>query len=326
MVSIIVPIYNVEQYITACLKSVEAQTYSDYEVILVDDCGTDGSMKIVEDFVNRSGSDIRKHGKYKIVRHEKNRGLSAARNTGTAVAKGKYVYYLDSDDTITPDCLERLVTEAERTEAEMVVGNIHVIGAPEGIPTLRKRDTLCDDNVFNAYLNGLYYLMAWNKLVQRDFLERNQITFVEGIIHEDEAWSFSVALFLKKVAIVYDKTYNYYIRANSIMTGPDSTKHFNAFSTLLKYYVEEASKNNKIDDAVFRWWYEGVKFDYFSRILSCGTNKQLHDIYTIIRQNFPMRGWRRTTIHYYLPSCLGIMVYRMAVYVKLLEKFWQKTV
>lgn len=310
MVSIIIPIYNVEQYITACLESVEAQTYTDYEIILVDDCGTDGSMKIVNDYVNLNlNLNPNDRNSWRVVRHEKNRGLSAARNTGTTVAKGKYVYYLDSDDTITPDCLEKLVAEAERTEAEMVVGNIHVIGDDQWIPKL-KSDVQYTDDCFHDYLQGKYYMMAWNKLVRRDFLERNGITFVEGLIHEDCTWSFTVACVAKKIAFVYDETYNYLVRSNSIQTGKDFTKHFNAYCLLLQYYVDEARKYGKAADPEFQWWYEKQKALHFGQTKSSGTKEQLRMIYSIIRQNLPQKGWNKMQIHYCLPSFLGILAYR----------------
>lgn len=303
MVSIIIPVYNVEQYIAACLESVASQTYTDYEVILVDDCGSDGSMRIVH------FNDHVDVNKCRIVRHERNSGLSAARNTGTAVAKGKYVFYLDSDDTITPDCLETLVAEAERTEAEMVVGDIRVTGDDRWIPRL-KGDAPDTNDCFHSYLQGQYYMMAWNKLIRRDFLERNKISFVEGLIHEDCAWSFTVACVAKKIAFVHEETYNYLVRSNSIQTGKDFTKHFDAYCTLLQYYADEAMKYGKADDLAFRWWYERQKALHFGQTKDGGTKEQLQYIYGIIRQNLPLKGWNKMQVHYCLPSFLGLLAYK----------------
>lgn len=314
MVSIIIPIYNVEQYVAVCLESVASQTYTDYEVILVDDCGMDGSMRIVNDYVNlnlnTSPNHNLKRNRWRIIRYEKNRGLSAARNTGTAVAKGKYIYYLDSDDTITPDCLEKLVAEAECTDAEMVVGNINVIGDDKWIPRLKQKELLSGDDCFHCFLRGGYYMMAWNKLVRRDFLEQNNISFVEGMIHEDCAWSLSIACVSKKIAFVYDETYNYLVRSNSIQTGKDFTKHFNAYCTLLKYYADETTKYGKATDPEFRWWYERQKALHFGQTKNGGTKEQLRKIYSIIRQNLPQKGLNKMQIHYYLPSFLGVLAYK----------------
>ena len=308
MVSIIIPIYNVEQYITACLESVDAQINTDYEVILVDDCGTDGSMRIVNDYVTLNHDHDRNI--WRIIQHKKNRGLSAARNTGTDAAIGKYVYYLDSDDTISPDCLEKLVAEAEHTEAEMVVGNINVIGDDKWIPRLKQKELLAGDDCFHAFLQGKYYMMAWNKLVRRDFLEQNNISFVEGLIHEDCAWSFTVACLASKVAFVHDETYNYLVRSNSIQTGKDFSKHFNAYCSLLKYYANESKKYGKATDPEFRWWYEKQKALHFGQTKSSGTKEQLRKIYSIIRQNLPQSGLNKMQIHYCLPSFLGFFAYK----------------
>ena len=310
MVSIIIPFYNVEQYITACLKSVEAQTYTDYEVILVDDCGMDESMKMVETFINHNLNDNLNKNRWRIVNHERNRGLSAARNTGTDAAIGKYVYYLDSDDTISPDCLEKLVGEAERTEADMVVGDINVIGDDKWIPRLKQKDLLSGDDCFHAFLYGNYYMMAWNKLVRRDFLEKNNITFVEGLIHEDCAWSFTVASLASKIAFVHDETYNYLVRSDSIQTGKDFTKHFNAYCCLLKYYMDEAIKYSKANDPMFRYWLERQKAVHFKQTETDGTKAQLKEIYSIIRKTLPQGALTKQNIHYLLPSWLGIIAYK----------------
>lgn len=327
MVSIIIPIFNVRQYIIACLESVEVQTYKDYEVILVDDCGTDGSMAIVEEYLNKkrlqftvnSLHDCINTPKWRIIKHDRNRGLSAARNTGTRVAKGEYIYYLDSDDTITPNCLEKLVSEAERTEAELVVGNISILndqGSCQGLKLKMnhhsgKNCVLSDnDNIFHSYLNDIFYMMAWNKLIRRDFLENHHLSFVEGLIHEDQAWSFSVACVAKKIALVYEDTYNYLVRENSIQTCKDYSKHYNAFCTLLQYYADEATKYGKADDCEFLRWYEQRKAFHFIQAKENGTSEQKQHIYSIIRKNLPKGAWNKQQIHYLLPSWLGIIAYR----------------
>ena len=103
-VSIIIPVYNVVDYIERCWKSVNAQTYSDIELIFVDDCGTDESISKLETLISE-GSRF----PVQIIKHKKNRGLSAARNTGIEASSGDYVYFLDSDDDLVPSCIEELV-------------------------------------------------------------------------------------------------------------------------------------------------------------------------------------------------------------------------
>ena len=104
-VSIIIPIYNVESYIANCLHSVFNQTYKDLEIILVDDCGTDKSMDVAKEIIRKYKNDFH----IIIEHHTYNKGLSAARNTGLKKSTGEFIYFLDSDDTISNDCIERLM-------------------------------------------------------------------------------------------------------------------------------------------------------------------------------------------------------------------------
>ena len=121
-VSIIIPTYNVASYIIECLESVASQTYrGSLECIVVDDCGTDDSIALADNFIQHYSGKI----DFRILHREKNGGLSAARNTGLNEAKGEFVYFLDSDDYITPDCIESLVEVAKHfPKVEIVQGGI----------------------------------------------------------------------------------------------------------------------------------------------------------------------------------------------------------
>ena len=118
IISIIIPIYNVQDYIIECLDSIASQTYTaGVECILVDDCGNDNSMKMVNDYLDSYKGEI----DFRIVKHEHNRGLSAARNTGIMDAKGKYVLFVDSDDSISDQCLMYFMQVAQQyPEAQMI--------------------------------------------------------------------------------------------------------------------------------------------------------------------------------------------------------------
>ncbi|MDO4196633.1 MAG: glycosyltransferase family 2 protein, partial [Prevotellaceae bacterium] len=126
-ISLIVPIYNVEAYLVECLDSVANQTVTDgVECILVDDKGTDSSMTIAEKWIDAYRNDESKEKKveFVVVHHECNKGLSEARNTGISVAKGDYVYFLDSDDSIAPDCMEEMIRLVDKyPDVDMVIGN-----------------------------------------------------------------------------------------------------------------------------------------------------------------------------------------------------------
>lgn len=242
-VSIIVPVYNVGQYIEKCLDSVFGQTYSNIELIIVDDCGTDDSMHVVREY-------LAKHNSLKayILSHEKNRGLSAARNTGLLQSTGDYVYFLDSDDYIKPDCLMKLVNPLKIKNWDIIIGNYESSGLDRSRSDLKLKTGPVDgqDAVLSSYADGLWYVMAWNKLCRRDFLLANHLTFEEGLLHEDVIWSFQIACKATSVYIVDDITYIYLLRQSSIMTSMSIDKDVSVYLQVFEKIVEFIVRENRV--------------------------------------------------------------------------------
>ena len=220
--SIIIPVYHVAPYIEDCLRSVMRQTYTgSMECLIVDDCGTDDSIAIAERTIAPYEGPI----VFQIFHHERNRGLSAARNTGTLAAKGDYLYYLDSDDVITEDCMALLMGKAEEfPEAELVQGNYcrHTL---TGEAVLRIKQFVLAFASSNDEVRKCYYRHAvvnvWNKLIRRDFLIGHHLFNKEGILFEDLLWSFYLLKYLNKVCFVSTITYHQKKRPHSITTGTD---------------------------------------------------------------------------------------------------------
>lgn len=305
MISIIIPIYNVKDYITDCITSILNQTYKDYEVILVDDCGRDDSVALAENMLK--GGQVR----FTTLRHEHNRGLSAARNTGFSVARGKYVLFVDSDDSLSFDCLEKLAAVADRTGADVTVGNINVVGNGSEIPLLS--DNMPEmfssrDEILASYMKGEWYMMAWNKLVRREFMNKNHIQFVEGLVHEDNPWSFEVACKAESMAFVMDKTYNYLVRENSLQTDKNFTRHYNAYKQILRI-VADLIKDNNLEEKT-HGWFERQKALFFGQTKMKGSKRQLRRMYSLIHNVLPAPSMRKCDIHYYLPESLGFMCYK----------------
>lgn len=222
-VSIIVPVYQVAPYIEDCLQSVIGQTYrGEMECLLIDDCGTDDSIAMVERMLVEYDGPIR----FKILHHEKNKGLSAARNTGMDAATGEYVLFLDSDDELTLDCVEKLVAPVVNDPSiEMVMGNysIHTDGcpiAPFEQPISKTQEEFNSKEAVRDYYFDRrgFYVYAWNKLIRKDFLIRNQFYFKEGLLWEDYLWTFFVVKQLNHLFVLPEATYKYYKRQHSITT------------------------------------------------------------------------------------------------------------
>lgn len=184
-ISIVIPVYNVEEYISECLKSVMRQTYAGpMECVLVDDCGTDNSVALAKQIISQYDGTI----DFRIVHHEHNRGLSAARNTGTDKATGEYIYYLDSDDFIDPDTIQLLYSAIASGDFAMAIG--YALAYCNGNDGIFKPEWVFDESRLIQYDQFVSRMLmqksiftAWGKLFNRDILA--DIRFREGRLNED---------------------------------------------------------------------------------------------------------------------------------------------
>ena len=206
-VSVVIPVYQVEAYIEECLDSVRNQTLKDLEILCVDDCGTDGSW----DKVRRAAG---KDDRIRLLRNERNKGLAASRNRGLDQARGEYVYFLDSDDRITPDALSELVTRADRDHLDVIAFCASFIYENEGLREKFCRNPAVFKGEYPEVMSGKELYVRWmdrwdwmpsqpRYFYRRAFLQENNIRFPEGMLHEDEMYirniSFLVAQRLKRL-------------------------------------------------------------------------------------------------------------------------------
>jgi glycosyltransferase involved in cell wall biosynthesis len=227
-ISLIIPVYNVSPYIERCLKSVIKQTYNHFECILVDDASPDDSIDKCERMIATYDGPIQ----FRILHHQENRGLSTARNTGTDAATGDYILYIDSDDLISNDCVEKLMTPVLKDNSiEMVYGGWMVFSDKETMKLPRnfkweKKEYTTQEGVRSFFFNSkhLFIAGAWNKLISRDFLNRYDLRFKEDQLWEDVLWSFFVMKHLSHLYSIPDVTYFYYQRKNSISSSTNEEK------------------------------------------------------------------------------------------------------
>lgn len=240
-VSIIIPVYNVSDYVERCLNSVMAQTYTDLECVIVDDCTPDDSIEKCERIIAEYNGPIN----FIILHHEKNRGLSAARNTGIDAASGEYVYFLDSDDEITDECIKTLSEPLKIHMYDFVIGGFEKKGEGTAFPTeLRLEGVVCGvKEIARSYYQELWYSMAWNKLCNATFLKKHALFFKEGLIHEDELWSAQLACTAESIFSINKTTYLYHVRKKSIMAEEDNEKWLCNMTKVLKYFYEFQEKN-----------------------------------------------------------------------------------
>ena len=219
-ITIIVPVYNVEQYVRECFDSIAAQTYKgELECIFVDDCGQDKSVEVLEKLmVDYQGNIV-----FCLVHHEQNKGLSGARNTGIKHATGEYLYFLDSDDTITPDCIERLGALVMRYPGVDVVQGSTMSHLNQWLMLDLSYQEHSADKRWIQRNWPAFFKTAWNKLVSRKLILENHLFFAEGLIHEDDIWNFLLVKSVSSIAFSFDVTYCYRENQTGIMCS-QSTK------------------------------------------------------------------------------------------------------
>ena len=222
-VSIIIPIYKVADYIKDCLMSVLAQTYKEIEVVLVDDYTPDNSMQIATPIIEL----LKQKFEVQVLQHERNLGLSAARNTGVSAATGEYIYFLDSDDELTKDCIELLVNRAmEYPAANFVIGGVKVEGSNYRYPLNMPNYCTEKTEIIDGFATTRWYVMAVNKLIKLSFFTENNLWFVDGLLHEDELFSFHLAFSAQSMCCVNTNTYIYKVRNQGSITSQQKLVNF----------------------------------------------------------------------------------------------------
>lgn len=240
-ISIIIPVYHVEEYITMCLQSVANQTMTEgIECIIVDDCGGDNSIAIAEQYILSYENENHNKNKidFKIVYREQNGGLSAARNSGIKVAKGEYLYFLDSDDEITPDCMESYWRLIEKYgKIDLVHGCGYDINTPKEKPSEFSLPEYTEDvNLLKNFLLTYHgkVICAQCKLLRRDIIINNELFFKLGIIHEDNYWTFYMSKYIRSMAFNNVRTYLHRDNPNSITKKINIDKEIYSYKVILE--------------------------------------------------------------------------------------------
>lgn len=243
-ISVIIPVYNVQEYIIKCLDSIVNQDIScTIEVIIVDDCGQDQSIALAKEFVTKNSSS---KINFKLIRHPHNKGQGAARNEGVKAAKGKYLFFIDSDDSLFPDSLRTLVQFAATSNYDIIEGQT-AYSNQEG-QIFKKTQCRGCHNVNPDELwqiGNIWKPVCWNKIIKRDYFIKHNLWFIEGIFYEDLHWATLVALSDPQIMVIPNVTYNYLIRSNST-THTITEKHIGSFKKLLNSLKDIYLKNNKI--------------------------------------------------------------------------------
>lgn len=254
MLSIIIPVYNVENYLHECLNSVVNQTYRDIEIIIVNDGSTDNSKVIIEDF--------RKKDNRIIFIDQDNQGLAAARNAGVEIASGEYIAFLDSDDWINVKMYEKMISRMQEEKADIVACGVEDRYKNKSVPSLILKDEVINniqenkDTFFNDHVlkEGV---VVWNKIYRSEIIKRKKIKFIgkSHILQEDILFNFQYYLEVNTAVNIADIFVNYRIRSSSI-TKTSMSNIIEKNLRLIEYMHEYILNTNSI----------GQLDKYFSRM------------------------------------------------------------
>ena len=252
-VSVIVPVYNVEEYLERCLDSLVNQTLKDIEIIIVNDGSTDGSKEKIQKYINT----------YKniVYLEKKNGGLSSARNYGIPYAKGEYIGFVDSDDYVELTMYEKMYNKAIEEKSDMVECDF-IWEYPN-----KKREDI--GKVYSSKKEAIIEarVVAWNKIIKKDIIEKTKITFPEGLRYEDIEFFYKIVPYLDKISFVKETLVHYVQRESSIANTQNERtgEIFKIWENVLNYYIE----NN-----IFNEYRSELEYSY-TRILLCSSLKRI---------------------------------------------------
>lgn len=262
LISVIVPIYNVEKYIRECVDSIINQNYRNIEVLLIDDGSPDNSAVIIDEY-------SKKDKRVKVL-HKQNGGLSDARNYGIENAIGEYLMFIDGDDFLLgTDCIEKIVNSINKTRADIIqykkvywynTNNIKYDNDLQCLNSVNIIDTLSRLNK-----NGAISVSACDKVIKRSLINENSIRFKKGLLCEDILFSYQLYLIVKDIELLNENIYAYrQLREGSISTSK-TKKSFDSLYEIIKFWLNFSYPNTKYKDLYFNlisYWYLILRTDY----------------------------------------------------------------
>jgi len=231
LVSIIVPVYNSHKYLKKSLNSLINQTLKNIEIICIDDFSSDSSLKLLNELK-------KKDNRIRVIYNKQNLGPGSSRNKGLKIAKGKYIYFLDSDDWLEKNACELLYNCAEKKSADVVYAKLKFVFSNKIIFDKRKLNYIDLKNKDTIFRKNLLRKIPWgpcSKFIKRDLLIKNKIKFPNFHISEDMDFSYNVLFYAKNIKIINDYVYNYYLRENSLMAFTNPVRRIDNYFESIKY-------------------------------------------------------------------------------------------
>jgi glycosyltransferase involved in cell wall biosynthesis len=304
LLSVIVPVYNVEPFLRQCLDSVIKQTLKDIEIICVNDGSTDGSLAILKQYAN---SDRRI-----VLINKECGGLSSARNAGLDIATGDFVYFLDSDDYLSANALKRLTKKMITNDLDMIFFNAVAVCEDDAVHNdyLHYQEYYKRPTRYHGVHTGIalmaqlvknkeYRPAACLSICRRSLIEEHGVRFIQGVIHEDNAYTFETMMRSKKVMLLNDAYYHRRVRTGSIMTSLSAAKSLEGYficvlnmMSVLKSIVYTEQQGLILGD------YLSSTLDFVTRLYPSLTEQQVEELFS------DSDSWVRVAFHVFIVQAL----------------------
>lgn len=258
LVSVIINVYNCKEYLPTSLESVRQQTYKNLEVILVDDASTDGSGEFCDEFCKQDE-------RFRVIHHEKNTGVSGPRNTGLREAKGDYIYFMDSDDYIHVEMIERLYNAIQETGIELAVCNLYVTSSlvedNHCLIENKELEIIPIERIVFEMLSGaklsLRWCVVWNKLYKKSLIEG--LFFNDYYSIQDQDFNIQVYQRIENLAFVPEQLYWYVLNPSSLQNNPSFRAKKFYWNTMNRFKILDNIKPGK-NEKKYRAWIIGYGY------------------------------------------------------------------
>lgn len=303
MISVIVAVYNIEDYVEQCIQSIIAQTFTDIEIILVDDGSTDSGGTICDRY-----GDL--DHRIRVI-HQKNSGLSAARNVGLDLAIGQWISFVDGDDFLDCRMLEKMHLAAEKDSSDLVMCGYYEFRDDEHIRTVDPSPQNADLDAFWGFAHSRRYILgcnvSWNKLYHRHLFDN--LRFTTGILCEDANILYQLISRCRKISFVRKPLYYYRIRQNSIMHSPYSKRR----ARVMYDYLDRAEKLCEDGNQQYAFYAWDMAFSTLKKAMSYLKWEELtkerqacmEAYHRLSRIGLPISIFRRLQVRFFeiAPSC-----------------------
>lgn len=318
MISVIVPVYNIEPYIEKCIKSILFQTYDNLEIIVVNDGSTDNSFDLC---CKLAMNDPR----IRVI-NQKNAGLSEARNAGLRIARGKYIAFVDGDDYIDEQMYEKLFERLIEDQSDLALCNVRYVDEKGqgwdkcGFRFDLRDEILCEDEFWKGYYGSLHipYVVSWNKLYKREVF--NDIAFNKGKIHEDEFILHKIISQCGKISVIREPFYNYVQRSGGIMNSPYRVQRLQvveAYNLRLQYFVQK--EINFINPTMLRILTSLLDAKENLDFSAKANSKQYNEMVKIYKKNF-RQYFKRLNMAVIMKSLLFLSCSPIYLYLRKLKR------